>query len=75
MSTHDTVSRIRIALTATANSDLAASSRQLLAALGYRSDRVPAVQPASVQDFTVPITRPRTRGPTRSSGLWTTHSR
>ena len=51
MSTQDTVSRIRAALTATVNSDFTASSRQLLAALGYRSDRVPAVQPASVQDF------------------------
>lgn len=51
MSTENAVNRIRAALTATVNSDFTASSRQLLAALGYRSDRVPEVQPASVQDF------------------------
>ena len=51
MSTENAVNRIRAALTATVNSGFTASSRQLLAALGYRSDRAPAVQPASVQDF------------------------
>ena len=51
MSTQDAVNRIRSALTATVNRDFAASSRQLLAALGYRSDRVPVDQQATAQGF------------------------
>ena len=51
MSTQNVADSIHSALSATVNSDFAASSRQLLAALGYFSDRVPADQRAAVQDF------------------------
>ena len=51
MSTQNVADSIHSALSATVNSDYAASSRQLLAALGYLSDRVPADQRAAVQDF------------------------
>ncbi len=51
MSTQNVADSIHSALSATVNSDFAASSRQLLAALGYLSDRVPADQRAAVQDF------------------------